>query len=367
MMINQMSQKVRKKINPQMIFYGFLAWTVWILFYSLIFNYQVPEVDYWTALFITGIQYYTYAVIGIFIWRICAQIPVERLPKPLLFLVHFVLSILVSTVWLIFIYGGWYLREGDTIFEAHDIWSTMGWQLSFGMTVYLMIAGISYTVIHYNQIREKEKQQAELKLLSRDAELKALKMQINPHFLFNTLNSINALVSQNPKMSRKVLGLLSDLLRMSLDMKDQLTVPLKDELAFMHTYLEIEKVRFGDRLDYNEEIDPNLLAKWVPNIVLQPLLENAVKHGIADFRGKGWIRLLIKKQDKRIAIKMSNSLKGEISSSNGNGTGLSNVKKRLELLYRDEYQFTYGPVKNEYQIELIIPLEIAEYDKRLDY
>ena len=142
------------------------------------------------------------------------------------------------------------------MFERMDVRGVIGWQFLFGMVQCFFVAGIFYTITYYRNLKQKEMEQAELKILTRDAELKALKLQINPHFLFNSLNSINALVTKDGTLARKMISQLSELLRMSLESDDKLLIPLKEELDLLHTYLSIEQVRFGDKMTIKEEIDP---------------------------------------------------------------------------------------------------------------
>ncbi len=171
------------------------------------------------------------------------------------------------------------------------------------VVLYIMISGLNFSIKFYKELKEKELVAERLKALASEAKFKALKSQIHPHFLFNTLNSVNALVIENPRQARKMVDQLSGLLRMSLDSQDKTLMPLKTELKFAHLYLEIEKVRFGNKLDYLEEVDPELLDVFFPAMVLQPLLENAVKHGIAKSRKGGAIRLAIERREDKLRIK----------------------------------------------------------------
>lgn len=346
----------RKKI----LFNGFLIWTFWIIFYAIFFKFQLG-VSWAVALISSAGNYYIYALLSISIWFICKRIAFGSFRLPILFFIHFFLAIIFSATWLFLSYGLWYLQAGDSIFTIVEIRTTIGWQFLFGIITYLSIAGIFYTIIYYRQFREKELKEAELKLLTRDAELKALKMQINPHFLFNSLNSINALVTSNPKQAREMLVRLSDLLRLTLESRDQMLVPLKEELDLAHLYLEIESIRFGNRLEVHDDIDVNLLETPFPAMILQPLLENAVKHGISSQRGKGTIRMTIKRDDGKLCCTVSNTVGSDIRTkfeSAANGTGLENISRRLILLYKDLYSFNIDKsIPSEFTISLKIPLK----------
>ena len=342
--------------------YGFLIWTLWVLFYAVFFKIQTSIPSWSIAFAASAGAYYTFALLSILIWFICRKIPFDILPIPILVSIHFFISMIISALWLFIYYGLWYLNEGKEIFTYYDVRSIFGWQFLFGMITYLLIAGIFYTIIYYKQFREKELQEAELKLLTRDAELKALKMQINPHFLFNSLNSINALVTKNSKQARDMIAKLSDLLRISLESRDEMLVPLKEELDLARLYLEIEKIRFSDRMTIHEEIDPELLNISFPAMVLQPLLENTVKHGITSHRGRGTIKVTVKKKDEKLCCIITNSVGKKKSDSikqpMSNGTGLINIRRRLELLYKDAFSFvTDFSDSEEFRVVLLIPFE----------
>ncbi len=354
----------KKKITigrGKFILYGFLLWTLWVGFYSVVFKFQVG-VPWFVALFVSAENYYIFALLSIGIWFVCRQIPYGRLPVPIFVFIHFILAIVCSTLWLFLTYGLWYLQSGKEIFKFVEIEKIIGWQFLFGMITYLLLAGIFYTIIYYKHYREEELREAELKLLTRDAELKALKLQVNPHFLFNSLNSINALVTKDPQLARRMIARLSELLRMALESHKKLMVPLREELDFVHTYLEIERIRFGERLAYEEEVGQKLLAQPFPAMLLQPLVENAVKHGIVNSRKGGRIRLRMEVSGDRITCSVGNTLPGEVGmgegSPNQGGTGLSNIHQRLERLYEGNYELQIDRSDPRwFEVSLSLPLK----------
>ncbi len=357
--------------RSRVFLYGFLAWTFWILFYSVIFKIQT-QITWPLALFISAENYYVFAVISIGIWMICRKIPFGSMPLPVLIFIHFLIGILCSALWIFLTFGLWYLFEGKKVLNEYMIHTVLGWEFLFGVMTYFMIAGIYYTIIYYKQYREKELRETELKLLTRDSELKALKAQINPHFLFNSLNSINALVTQNPKLARKMIARLSELLRVTLETRDMMMVPLKEELDFAHLYLDIERIRFGDRMDFQEKVEPDLLGISFPAMILQPLLENAVKHGIADHRGIGNIRLVLNKQNDSIVCTVTNSVTKKIIKKGMdltvNGTGLQNIRKRLDLFYSNEYDFRAGYSNSgDFEVQLLLPVMSDEKNQSSDH
>lgn len=202
-----------KQSKSKMKWWAFSLWTCWVLFYAVVMYFQVGEMPFIFALISSANFNYIFALLSIVVWHICKKIPYDAIHPIFFILIHFALSAILSAIWLFMAYGFWYLGEGNIIFERINIRSIIGWQFLFGMVQYFFVAGIYYTIIYYRNFKEKQIEEAELKILTRDAELKALKLQMNPHFLFNTLNSINALVTQNPELARKMISQLSELLR----------------------------------------------------------------------------------------------------------------------------------------------------------
>ena len=230
------------------------------------------------------------------------------------------------------------------------------------LLLYVMISGLVFSFRFYKEIKEREAAEHELKVLSAEAELKALKSQVNPHFLFNTLHSINALVTHNPQTARQMIARLSDLLRLSLESRDKMLVPLHQELEFAHLYLDIEKMRFGNKLNYKERIDPQILDTLFPAMVLLPLLENSVKHGIVNVHSDGSLLLIIQREGPKLQCIVANSIakprSKETSKTSSNGTGLANIRQRLNLLYQKDYDFLVGETEEgKFEVKLSIPLK----------
>jgi len=354
------SKKSFKQSNKiKIIFWAFLLWTAWVLFYALVMYLQIGEIPFYIALIASSSYNYIFASLSIIIWQICKRIPFDNFSKIIFISIHFFLAIFFTLIWLFLSYGFWYLSEGERMLEQVDIRGIIGWQFLFGMVQYFLVAGIFYTVIYYRDLKKKEIEEAELKVLARDAELKALKLQMNPHFLFNSLNSINALVTKEPSLARKMISQLSELLRMSLESHDKLLIPLRQELDLVHTYLSIEQMRFGDKMAFNEEIAPNLMTKPFPAMLLQPLLENAVKHGIASSRSGGTISLTIKQSGERLVGTVINEISEKAlekkSTKNGNGISFQNIRQRLDRMYGKNYGWQ---VDNTQQSKFMVTFEI---------
>src|ERR1700735_564737 len=205
-----------------------------------------------------------------------------------------------------------------------------------GLLLYLLSIAFYYIVISVEASRDAEARVMKASVLARDAELKALKAQVNPHFLFNSLNSISALTSSDPAKAREMCILLADFLRMTLGLGEKTTIPLSEELTLLHRFLAIKKVRFGSRLQMTENITDDCKSLLIPPLLLQPLVENAVKHGIANLPEGGQVHLAAECENGRLSIMVENSFDPEATPTHRNGMGLANVRQRLDARYPKE-------------------------------
>jgi LytS/YehU family sensor histidine kinase len=209
----------------------------------------------------------------------------------------------------------------------------VGLLAGFGAILYVLSAGLHYTALAAEASRAAEKRAAEARSLARDAELHALRMQINPHFLFNSLHSIAALATQDGARAREMCIRLSDFLRNSLALSGRETIPLSEELSLARAYLSVEQIRFGARLKFVEDVDAGCEACAIPALLLQPLVENAVKHGIAGLVEGGEIRLSVRQAEGNVAIRLENAFDPEAPAPTRSGIGLKHVRRRLEVRY----------------------------------
>ena len=205
---------------------------------------------------------------------------------------------------------------------------------------------LAYTVYHYvEQTRLTELEKIMLKTSMREAEAKVLRSQLNPHFTFNALNSIRALVSENPMKAQQSITQLSNILRNSLLADRRKTVDLREELKTVEDYLELEKVRYEDRLDYTIQADPKALYWQVPPMMLQTLAENGIKHGISKLLKGGKLEVLASLEDNALLIKIRNT--GTLGDTDSGGVGLLNTAERLSILYGKEAYFKIFQEKEE--------------------
>jgi two-component system sensor histidine kinase AlgZ len=229
-----------------------------------------------------------------------------------------------------------------------------------GALVYFMSIAFHYVVIAQEAAREVELRAVETSMLARDAELRALRAQINPHFLFNSLNSISALTSIDAGRAREMCLLLADFLRLTLGMGEKTVIPFSEELELLEKFMAIEKVRFGERLHMEEKIEEGAKRCLIPALLLQPLLENAVSHGIASMAEGGLIRLEAQVQDGRLGILVENERDQEAPSRKRNGVGLKNVRSRLEARYGKEAVFRVEPSEERFRVSISLPVEYGE-------
>lgn len=205
--------------------------------------------------------------------------------------------------------------------------------------VALAIAGGVFFAVHLSgQLQRSRADHALIAAALKDAQLQALRAQINPHFLFNTLNTVRALISDDPARAREAVTVLSGILRAGLDADQQPTVPLDDELAIAGQYLQLQRLRFESRLQFSIAAPPEAALCRIPPFLLQELVENAIKHGIAQSEEGGQVRIEITADQSRLRARVSNS--GTLRSlSRTEGKGLENIRRRLDLLFGAEASF----------------------------
>jgi LytS/YehU family sensor histidine kinase len=207
--------------------------------------------------------------------------------------------------------------------------------------------------LHYVLLALESSQKAEI--LSREAELKALKAQINPHFLFNSLNSISALTSVDPARAREMCVRLSDFLRNSLRLGERASIPFREELALTRTYLDVEQVRFGQRLKIRQDFDPDCEDCEIPSLLVQPLLENAIRHGIATLTEGGEIGFIVRRRRDVLHVTVENPFDPDAPATRKTGFGLVNVRNRLQARYGAAGKLDIQVDNHRYSVTLSFP------------
>jgi two-component sensor histidine kinase len=226
----------------------------------------------------------------------------------------------------------WYLFRILVIDNAHD-----------SLCYFMMIVALNELRHYYRKFKEREVRAAKLEAQLAEAHLKVLKMQLDPHFLFNTLHAVSSLMHEDVAAAEKTVGQLRELLHLSLESGSEQEVTLRREMEFLAGYLNIQKTRFRDRLNVQIQVDPRTLDAMVPNMVLQPLVENAVKHGIASRTTPGLIEIRAECRDQFLFLEVTDDgpdAKGAGPDWPSRGVGISNTLARLQQLYGEAQQFS---------------------------
>ncbi len=230
-------------------------------------------------------------------------------------------------------------------------------RLPISIISYWSILGAGYAFEYYRKYREQQLEAARLEARLVEAQLQALKMQLHPHFLFNTLHAISALMDEDVKAARRMIARLSELLRLTLENAGQQEVSLSQELEALERYLEIEQIRFQDRLTVELKIEPVTFAARVPNLILQPIVENAIRHGIAPVSNAGRIKIQAQQRNGKLELSVRDD--GPGIADNGEvlnqGIGLSNTRARLQQLYGSAQQLE---INNAAEGGLVVRLTI---------
>ncbi len=295
-------------------------------------------------------------------WYSCRVASIDRTPVWRLLATHIMAAQILSFLWLGV--GKLLARALSFIPALQGIDARFDQRASIvygaGCVFYLLAASFHYVSLAQEASRQADARALETSILARDAELKALKAQVNPHFLFNSLNSISALTSIDPVRARDMCVLLGDFLRLTLGLGEKNLVRFSDELELLEKYLAIEKVRFGDRLRMHEEIQEDSKLCLLPPLLLQPLVENAVKHGIAGLPEGGDVRLTVQRQNGRLAILVENSWDPEAPPRRSAGLGLKNVQQRLEARYGKDASLRVNTEGELFQVSLSLPADSEE-------
>jgi hypothetical protein len=268
-------------------------------------------------------------------WWVCRTHPLNRASSARIAWVHIGAAVQVSAAWSA-VAAAWgvaltHLMPGAGAIPRQTLVANAVALLVAGLPLYVLSAVVHYLLISFADAREAERRVLVSELGAREAELRALRAQLNPHFLFNSLNSINALVGSDPEGARRMCEGLGDFLRRTLALGARDDVALGEELELVNRYLAIERVRFGERLRVRRDCPDELLASRVPPLLLQPLVENAIKHGIAALVEGGTIAITARAFAGGLVLVVENPVEpGEAPARSGANLGLENVRRRLD-------------------------------------
>ena len=340
------------KINWRRAGLLFGGWTlVSVIFaaisYAAAIGENNKEFGFVAALKLNLVQFYLWAILAPLLFRFSRRFPIEFRPLNLRNLLLY-FPALISFAGI------------HQIIHLAVLWSiTPQWRqrypalidcyrayFAFGFYIDVIIASLIVVAVHallyYQNFRASELAQSSLKTQLAQAQLRALKMQLHPHFLFNTLHSISSLVLEDPPRANSMIARLGDFLRLTLENSNQQLVSLKEETEFLRCYLEIEQVRFGDRLTVAFELESQTLSAQVPHLILQPVVENAIQHAIAPRATRGHIDIEAKRLNSLLRLEVRDNGPGITSNSNlpgAEGVGLSNVRARLHQIYGSDSRF----------------------------
>jgi len=324
-----------------------------LLWYFLRFPLPIVITEAFTSSLLFGF-------LGLLAWYPTRYIPFQRHTPFYSLLAHIVAGLMVLATWMLLSIG-----LLDAVFSNHGDYVTflnksIVWRGIFGGMVYLVLVLIYYLASSSQKLQERAQQEERLKSLVRDAELSMLKSQINPHFLFNSLNSISSLTMSNPEEARDMIIRLSDFLRYSLKHRENEYVPLKEELGRMKDYLAIEKIRFGEKLIYEFNIDGACEKFPVPTMIFQPLFENAIRHSV--YESVDPVRLSFECKPDRNYVKtvISNDYDPGTPSRKGTGVGLQNVRQRIDLAYDGNGSVHWTGEDGKFSVTIYFPRIFAK-------
>jgi two-component system, LytTR family, sensor histidine kinase AlgZ len=298
----------------------------------------------------------TYAFVCLSSWYVARSIPLSSSTVSRVLVTGLVAATLSSAGWLA-------LARGWTAILASRGWIAVAPRggghesliFGFGVLLYLLSLAISYLLISFEMARDAERRALQVQVLAREAELRSLRAQIDPHFLFNCLHSISALTSADPTAARRMCLLLGDFLRETLALGGESRITLARELKLVERFLAVERIRFGDRLDVEIATQPDTEAGLLPPLLLQPIVENAVTHGIAHLIGRGTIRIATARTASTLSILIENPCDPDRRRGTGTGVGLANVRARLQALHGAEAAVRTAEQNGVWRVELTFP------------
>lgn len=324
--------------------------------FLLISNYHISKIY---AITDAIINYVWFSLLGVMVWYV---VKYTKLSKPG-FLNEIINQITIAAIFLLLWFlVSYYLLQ--LIFWNNRIYINYLKESALirfysGMLLYVILLLTFYTIEAYFNLEEKLINENKLTQMAKQAEFDMLKSQINPHFLFNSLNSISALTLNNPEKAQEMIIKLSDYLRYTIAQNTQTIIPLKNEIQNIQYYLDIESIRFGKKLNYYFNISPIAENAYIPYMILQPLYENAIKHGVYISTIPIEIITNITLEQNILKIQITNNMEPDAPKSKGTGIGLKNIKDRLKILYHSEELINTAQTNSYFSVTLFIPQQIT--------
>jgi two-component system sensor histidine kinase AlgZ len=302
-----------------------------------------------------------YAFVCLSAWYVSRGMPLVATGALRVVVTALTASAISSGMWLLAArtWIDWLTRRGFT----PPIGSTTGLYALlavFGLLLYLLSLAISYLIAVFEHTRDAERRALQVQVLAREAELRMLRAQIDPHFLFNSLHSISALTGSNAAAARRMCLLLADFLRDSLALGAEARITLGRELGLVARFLAVERVRYGDRLRDEIAVSDGADVCLVPPLLLLPLVENAVTHGIAHMLSGGTVSVTASRLGGRVQVRVENPCDPDRPRRAGPGVGLANVRARLLTLHGHDARFAAGETDGIYRVEITLPVTTGE-------
>jgi len=307
------------------------------------------------------------AVCGFSAYYLCRAYPLARKSMPSVLAVFFLTAVCAALLWCAAA-SGWaawwqWLGPGDAggVALSRPLTAVM---FGVGVLLYGMTACAHYLALEFERARGLERRELELKLLAQDAELRMLRTQVDPHFLFNSLNSISALTAIDASAARDMTLQLAGFFRHTLGLEAHRKVTVAQEVELVERFVAIEGVRFGPRLGVERHVDEQAGACLLPPMILQPLVENAVKHGIGQLLDGGVVRLHVERAGSQLRLRVENDVDpvgvegADVAA--GGGIGLANVRARLLAEYGAQASVHAARVNNMFRVELVLPADTGE-------
>jgi two-component system, LytTR family, sensor kinase len=330
----------------------FSGWTlVSIIFagisYAAAIGENHKEFGFVSALRLNLVQFYLWAILSPLLFRFSRRFPIEFRPLNLRNLLLYFPALIsfagihqvihLAVLWSI---TPRWRQQFPALMDCYRAYFAFGFYIDLIIALLIVIA--VHALLYYQNFRASELAQSSLKSQLAQAQLRALKMQLQPHFLFNTLHSISSLVLEDPPKANSMIARLGDFLRLTLENSNQQLVSLKEETEFLRCYLEIEQVRFGDRLTVALQLEPQTLSVQVPHLILQPVVENAIQHAVAPRAMRGQINIEATRLNNLLRLEVRDNGPGIASNDallEAKGVGLSNVRARLHQIYGSNFRF----------------------------
>lgn len=336
---------------------AYLIWyyTFWIILSVIQFFMEVRvfEANLSITLVDVIISNFIFSGLGMGVWYVVLGGVSGQRTQLYLVLYHLFAMLFIVSFWM------WITSQIDmALFDQESVQEhmkmVMPGKAGLGALIYILIAVLFYTFLFYNRLDEKQKEETKLRDLVTQTQLNELKSQINPHFLFNSLNSVSYLTIAEPEKAQEMVIKLSSFLRYSLKHKQNQLVSIDQEIEHIKLYLEIEKVRFGDKLQTDFQIE-GCKECQIPNMILQPIYENAIKYGVYETTSQVIIKTTAYQAKDEMIFKVSNNYDPDAVVKKGEGIGLLNIRKRLGLVYGNTTLLSVSNENEIFTVTLVIP------------